>query len=118
MLSGRLGGVAELEATAWVLDSAPGDELPADASPSAAFSAGRIAGSTGCNRFTGPYTLVGDRLELGAIAVTRMACAPPILALEQAYLEALGKVARWRIEGDALVLADENSTELLRFAAA
>jgi len=106
-----------LEGTAWVLDSAPGIDLAAGASPSAAFSEGRVAGSTGCNRFTGPFALDGDRLELGAIASTRMACAPPVMALEQAYLEALDRVAHWRIEDGSLMLSDEQGKDLLRFAA-
>ena len=107
-----------LEGTAWLLDSSPGIDVPAGASPSMTFSEGRVAGSTGCNRFTGPYSTDGDRLELGTIASTRMACAPPLMALEQAYLEALGRVARWRIESEALMLSDEQGEELLRFAAA
>ena len=108
--------MATIERTAWALESAPGIDLPAGSSASATFADGRVAGSTGCNRFTAEYTLEGDRLELGVIASTRMACAPPLLALEQAYVGALGNVARWRIEGDALALSDEQGTELLRFA--
>lgn len=100
-----------------MLRSAPGIDVPAGASPSATFAEGRIAGSTGCNRFTGPYSTDGDRLELGAIATTRMACDAPLMALEQAYLEALGRVARWVIEDDELVLHDKDGSELLRFAA-
>jgi heat shock protein HslJ len=109
--------VASLEQTNWTLESASGFELPAGASASATFADGRIAGSTGCNRLTAACTFDGDRLELGPIASTRMACAPPLMALEQAYLDALGRVARWRIDDRALSLRDEHGAELLRFAA-
>ncbi len=108
--------MATLATTAWVLESAPGIDLPAGGSASATFADGRVSGSTGCNRFTAAYTLEGDQLELGMIASTRMACAPPLLALEQAYVAALGRVARWRIEGEDLTLSDAQGNELLRFA--
>ena len=108
--------MATLETTAWVLESAPGIDLPPGGSPSATFADGRVSGSTGCNRFTAAYALEGDQLELGMIASTRMACAPPLLSVEQAYVAALGRVARWRIEGEVLTLSDEQGSELLRFA--
>src|SRR5262245_47359390 len=67
-----------LEDTPWVLVSGDGIELPDGASPSATFSEGRMAGSTGCNRYSAPYTLDGDRLELGAAITTKIACLPPL----------------------------------------
>jgi heat shock protein HslJ len=82
--------------------------------PSATFADGRVSGFSGCNQFNAPYTLDGDRLELGEIASTKMACPAPGDAVEPAYLETLGAVAGWRIEGDELVLVDQNSKELLR----
>ncbi|NJK34567.1 MAG: META domain-containing protein [Oscillatoriales cyanobacterium SM2_2_1] len=34
----------------------------------------RVAGSGGCNRFSGGFTLKGDRLTLGPLAATKRAC--------------------------------------------
>jgi heat shock protein HslJ len=102
-----------------VLES--GVDLPQDAAvarPSATFEEGRVGGSTGCNRFTGSYTLDGDSLELGQLASTQMACIPPADAVERAYLAALGRVAGWRSEDEELVLVDSDETEVLRYAAA
>ena len=83
--------------------------------PSAAFDDGTMAGSTGCNHYTGSYAAAGETLELGAVAATRMACAPPADAVERAFLAQLERVAGWRLEDDELVLVDDDDEEALRF---
>ena len=95
-----------------------GIDLPQDvavARPSATFENETVAGSTGCNRFTAGFTIDGASLGIGEIATTRMACAPPADAIERDYLAALGKVAGWRTEDDAIVLVDADEAELLRY---
>ena len=112
-------GTASFEGRPWVLSS--GIPFPQDVAvvrPSAAFEGGTVSGSTGCNRYTGPYTVDGDSLELGQIASTMMACPPPADTIERAYVAALGKVAGWRSDGEELVLVDADDVELLRYAAA
>ena len=86
-----------------------------EAAPTATFDDGRLAGSTGCNRYTGPYSVEGETLQLGAVASTRMACVPPADAVEREFLAALEQVARWRSDLDGLVLMDDGDAELLRF---
>ncbi len=51
----------------------------------------RVAGFSGCNRYTGPYTLEAGVLALGQLAVTRMACMDGA-DLEQRYLSTLRSV--------------------------
>jgi heat shock protein HslJ len=65
----------------------------------------RAGGSGGCNRFGGSYELNGDRLSLGPMAATMMACAEGT-GTEKAFLEALGRVSGWRITGQQLELLD------------
>ena len=89
-----------------------------EAAPSATFDDGTVAGSTGCNRFTAPYTVDGDELEIGQIASTRMACPPPADAVEREYVAALGRVAAWRSENGELALLDADENEVLRYVAA
>lgn len=79
------------------------------------FENGTVSGSTGCNRYTASYTLDGDRVALGPIASTLMACLPPADAIERAYLVAFAGVARWSVEEGQLLLADEEGRELLRY---
>ena len=38
--------------------------------------------------------------------------------MERAYVDALGRVAGWRLDGEELVLLDEDDAEVLRYAAA
>ena len=107
-----------LEGTPWLLSSGIDVDGWEAVAPSAAFEAGTVSGSSGCNRFNAGYEVDGDALELGNIAGTRMACQPPADEVETVYLAALEQVRGWRIEDDELVLIDEDNSELLRFLAA
>ncbi|MGH3038493.1 MAG: META domain-containing protein, partial [Gaiellaceae bacterium] len=107
-----------LEGTPWVLASGVDVEGWEDVAPSATFADGMVTGSTGCNRFGGPYTVDGDSLELGEIAQTAMGCPPPADAVEREYNGALESVRVWRAEDDELVLLDGDGAELVRYRAA
>ena len=76
----------------------------------------RVAGSGGCNRVAGGYTLAGDRITFGRIAGTMMACAAG-MEQERAFLDMLAVVARWRIDGQRLELLDERADVVARFEA-
>jgi heat shock protein HslJ len=80
---------------------------------------GRLAGKA-CNSYRGGFEHEGERLRLvGPVAATRMACPAPEGAGEQetAYLNALERVARFRIEGAQLTLLDADGSTLARFRA-
>ena len=109
---------SSIEGVPWVLASGVDVAGWEEVAPSATFEGGRVAGSTGCNRYTGSYTIDGDVLELGQIASTRMACLPPGDAVEREYVAALERVAAWDVEDDELVLHDGDHEEVLRFAVA
>ncbi|RKQ93410.1 heat shock protein HslJ [Solirubrobacter pauli] len=114
----RAASGATLEGTPWVLVSGvdvPGWEA---ATPSATFKAGTLSGSSGCNRYSTSYAAEGDTLRLGTVAGTRMACGSPAAEVEAAFTAALARVARWRTDGEQLVLADADDAEQLRFAPA
>jgi heat shock protein HslJ len=83
--------------------------------PSATFEAEMVSGSTGCNRYTGDFTLDGSSLEIGQLAMTQMACPPPADTIERAYVAALAKVAGWQADGEEIVLVDADEAELLRY---
>ncbi len=103
-------------AVSWSLVSgidAPGWEA---AAPSATFGDGRVAGSTGCNRFNASYTRDGGSLEIGTVASTQMGCEPRVQAVEREFVAALERVGGWRLAGEELVLDDGDGQELLRFA--
>ena len=75
-----------------------------------------VTGSGGCNRLTGSYELNADRLSFRGVASTKMACVDG-METEQAYLNALGRVYRWRISGQSLELFDFRGNGLARFEA-
>ena len=49
----------------------------------ATFEDGRIHGSAGCNSYGGTYQVKGDKITVGAIATTMMACLEPKDIIEQ-----------------------------------
>jgi copper homeostasis protein (lipoprotein) len=88
---------------------------PADP-PALRLNAGRVTGSDGCNRFTGPAAVGGEALRLGPLAGIRRACAE---GNEQAraFTDALARVRRHQIRGDELSLLDDAGLTLARLQA-
>ena len=52
---------------------------------------GRVSGTSGVNRLVGTYSVDGPLLTFGALAGTRMAGPPELMAEEQAVLAALAQ---------------------------
>ncbi len=77
---------------------------------------GTASGSTGCNRFSGGYTLEGQSLTFDpAVTMTRMACPQEETAVEDGYMTALPRTASWVIEDGWLSLTDDLGEPLLDF---
>jgi putative lipoprotein len=74
----------------------------------------RVAGSGGCNRLMGSYSLDGDKLSFSQMAGTMMAC-PQGMDVERAFHAALGRVAAWRIEGEMLEVFDASGASVAEF---
>jgi heat shock protein HslJ/uncharacterized lipoprotein NlpE involved in copper resistance len=74
----------------------------------------RVQGSSGCNRLNGRYALDGEQLRFSEMATTRVGC-PGGGELEKKFLDALGQVTRFAVEGNRLVLyAGPNAVAELR----
>jgi heat shock protein HslJ len=112
------GDPADIENKPWQLTSATDLTIPDGVVPSAAFTNGNVFGTAGCNTYRASYTLDGGSLEIGEPAGTLIACPPPVDEFERAYLDALGQVASWELDGEELVLSNSDGNELLRFAGA
>lgn len=76
----------------------------------------RLSGHSGCNRLTGTYELDGERLRLGRVAATRMACVSGA-EVERVFLDMLGAVDAWRVDGQELQLIDAGGAVVARFTA-
>lgn len=68
------------------------------------FEKGTVNGSSGCNRFSGTYdrTAKAGVLSMSNLASTMMMC--PNMELESKVLDALGRVRKYKKEGDRLFL--------------
>lgn len=105
-----------LSGTAWRLEAI--EAMKIDAPADLAFeSDGKISGLGGCNRFAGQAKIDGDKIGIGDVAATMMACPQPLMDVEGRYFEAFRKVAAFRIENGQLIMSDSAGKELLRFSA-
>jgi heat shock protein HslJ len=71
-----------------------------------AFAGGNIAANAGCNSMSGAYTIVDDRLDVGMLAMTEMACQEPLMA-QDGWVAALLDGATITLDGDTLTLAQD-----------
>lgn len=81
-----------------------------------ASDAQRVSGSGGCNRVTGGFEFDGDKLRLGRMAGTMMACLTG-MEQEQRFLQSMEKVERHRIIGSHLEMLDAVGAVMARFEA-
>ena len=108
-------GMAGLAGTNWQVVALPGDAAYQPGGegepPTLLFGDdGQVGGHSGCNRFFGPFRDSGDALAIGPLASTRMACPPPLMALETAFLAALEATDGYRLEAGRLSLTGDGGT--------
>lgn len=77
--------------------------------------AGRVAGNGSCNRFFGTYTLMQDRISLGPMGGTRMACDEAVSDQEARYMAALQKAQRLEVQGTTMLMHVQGQDKPLRF---
>ena len=67
---------------------------------------GNITGSSGCNRYFGPYVVDGESIQMGPFGTTRAFCPEPegVMEQEQEFLTALQSAATFSIRDDKLDL--------------
>jgi heat shock protein HslJ len=104
---------AGLAGTSWVLSDLNGAAPVAEATLQ--FDAeGRLAGTTGCNRYSGGYSAEGTSLAVGQLISTKMACmADGVMQQETNFLGALGQAASYSIAGDTLTIEAADGASLV-----
>jgi heat shock protein HslJ len=71
----------------------------------------QVAGSAGCNRFSGGFTVEAQTLSFSPLATTRMTCmGEGVVEQEQDFLAALSSVATWEIRGERAQLRTEEGS--------
>ncbi len=114
------GMSAALQNTYWELVQLNGRDVPEmEREPSLVLNSrqGRVAGFSGCNRFSGTYKLSEERLKFGPVVATKMACLDDG-EVEKSYLQALQQVRSWRVKGSTLDLLNESGESVARFSVA
>jgi heat shock protein HslJ len=109
-----LGPVADLDGE-WILQRGTVGgralQLLEGAPVSLRIDGSEIGGTAACNHYGGEMDRDGDRISIGAVSMTEMGCAEPIMALEAAYLDGLSRVDTARRDVDQLRLTGP-ATEL------
>jgi heat shock protein HslJ len=78
--------------------------------------AGQVAGNSGCNSYSGPFTLDGSNLTVGPLASTMMACADDVMAQETQFLTALQTPTTVEVSGPVVTLRAANGETQLTLA--
>mgnify|MGYP006205485221 CR=1 FL=1 len=105
-----------LVGTEWRLESLGGKDVPVSSQASLSFpESGRVAGNASCNRFFGSYTLMQDKVALGQLGGTRMACPEAVSEQETRYLDALQKAHRLEVQGKTMLMHVQGLEKPLRF---
>jgi heat shock protein HslJ len=78
----------------------------------------RVHGSAGCNRLAGSFEQGADNVRFLQLVTTKMACPPPLDALEMAFLQALRATTVVRLSGNTLELQDKEGKVRMRLKAA
>lgn len=76
---------SDIDGTSWVLfaydDGGGRVDVLANTEVTIAFDGDQVSGSDGCNNFSGNYeTGSGNKITIGPLASTRMACEPDVMA--------------------------------------
>jgi heat shock protein HslJ len=114
-MSGCIVSKSSLDDTAWVFQRAEtpdGLVTPTAEVPTLQIEDGRIAGSDGCNQFSGSVQPTDDgRIVVSRLASTKRACPPPFDALSKAILGVLdGQAVANELRGDELRLSAAGTT--------
>jgi heat shock protein HslJ len=72
---------------------------------SLAIEGSTVGGIAACNHYGGELDRDGAGLSFGAMTMTEMGCDEPVMALEAAYVAALGRVEAAARDGDRLRLS-------------
>ncbi|MGV3728790.1 META domain-containing protein [Hydrogenophaga sp.] len=107
---------APLVGSEWRLEDLGGRGVLDRVTATLAFpEAGRVAGNSSCNRFFGSYTLMQDKVALGQLGGTRMACPEAVSEQETRYLDALQKAHRLEVQGKTMLMHVQGLEKPLRF---
>ena len=92
--------------------------VPDGVKATAEFTADQIAGSSGCNRFTGGYTTDGSTIDIGPLASTAMACVGEAMAVEADYLARLDEASSFSVGEGTMTMSNGAGEVVLSYTEA
>jgi putative lipoprotein len=107
-----------LEHTSWKLTNLGGQPIHIPAGAREVYlklEDGQMSGFSGCNSLGGKYVVNADQLALTHIASTMMYCEGPGMQIEKSLHAIMGRVSRYRIDGQVLEFLDPAGTVVARF---
>ena len=120
-LAEPVSGRTVLPGAPWVVETIGGEPVLADG-PTATLEftgEGGLSGRSSCNRYSAQYAVNGELLSVDPrIAVTQMACDPPILEQERDFLDALTSAQRWRVADGTLTINGDTTLTARRIGEA
>lgn len=119
MLTLKPSEPVSFEGTEWGLRGIGDDDVidPVlyETAPTARFEGDQMTGNGGCNDFTAPITVDGNKLTIGTVVATTQACTDPknVMDQEQTIFSTLPEVTGYVLLGGMLVLTDDDGDILL-----
>jgi heat shock protein HslJ/uncharacterized lipoprotein YbaY len=112
--SARAGTDNTLLGEEWVVEDIDARGIIDRSRATLAFGAdGTLGGRSSCNSYSGGYTLTDQRLTVGQLATTMMACAEALMNQERLFLEILMAVESYSLSDDgALILSTADGRTL------
>jgi copper homeostasis protein (lipoprotein) len=110
------GGAKALEAHAWKVSKLAGAAYTGNANITAEFSAGKVLGNAGVNRYNGTYTTTADKITIDPGQMTLMAGTPEAMNAEQEYVSALKSAATFSADDTSLKLMDSSGAVTVEYA--
>ncbi len=107
-----------LAGTRWALteyhDSEGAHSMPEGVESTLNIEDAEIRVNAGCNHGHASVTLHADSLEVGAMALTRMMCEPPAMAVEASVTAVLSGSVPYVLAGEVLTLRGSGTTLVYR----
>lgn len=102
-------------AVTWQVTEIDGTPIPAGIAVTvSAPEPGLIAGTAGCNRYSGPVAMRENQLHVGELVGTRMMCDPATMAVEGAFHSTISRARGLRLVGEELEFTDLENKPLIR----
>ncbi|HET6444162.1 MAG TPA: META domain-containing protein [candidate division Zixibacteria bacterium] len=106
---------AQVTSTIWAATSIRGQSVLEGSGVVMGIAPGRIGGFSGCNTYFGPVEVDRNKVSVGPLSSTRVACAEELMTQESEYLAALDSAATVEIDGDQMTVFDDSGEIVLTF---